>query len=83
MCVCLPSDIDGEITTDGAWSRSQWVGSTKENTSSLDSITTLEDDGGDWARIHVLDETGKEWLVRKIGICIDYLLESVCRGRRG
>lgn len=77
MCVCLPSDIDGEITTDGTWSRSQWVGSTEKDTSSLDSITTLEDDGGDWAGVHVLDETSEEWLVREIGICKAYLLDLV------
>ena len=66
----VTSDINGEITTDGTWSRSQWVGSTEKDTSGLDSITTLEDDGGDWAGVHVLDETGEEWLVREIGIVL-------------
>ena len=60
--------LNGEVTTDGTWSRSQWVGGTEENTSGLDGVTALEDDGGDWARVHVLDETGEEWLVGEIGV---------------
>ena len=49
----VASDIDGVVTTDGAWGGGQWVGGTEENAAGLDGVLALPDHGADWARVHV------------------------------
>jgi hypothetical protein len=49
----VAADINGEVTTDGAWSGGSWVGGTEEDTASLDGVTAFPDHGADWAGSHV------------------------------
>lgn len=72
----IASDIDGVVTTDGTWGRGQWVGGTEEGTTGLDGITSFPDHGADWARVHVVDKTSKEWLVGEISIVLLEVLLS-------
>lgn len=58
----VSADGNGKVSSDGSWSGSQWVGSTKQSSSSLDGIGTLPDHGTDRTGVHVLDETSEERL---------------------
>lgn len=62
----ISADGNGVVTSNGAWSRGEWVGGSQERSSSLDGVGSLPDHGTDWARVHVLDETGEKWLRREV-----------------
>lgn len=58
------------VTTNGTDWRLQGVGSTKHDTSSLDSIKTLPYHGNNGSRGHVLDEAREERLALEVGIML-------------
>ncbi|KAH3660255.1 hypothetical protein OGAPHI_007460 [Ogataea philodendri] len=58
----VSAHVQGEVTSDGTWSRLQWVGGTKQNSSLLDDILTFPNGGQDWAREHVRQQGWEEWL---------------------
>jgi len=62
----VASNIDGVVTTDGSWGRSERVGGTEESAAGLDGITSFPDHSADWSAGHVLDESWEERLLRKI-----------------
>lgn len=64
----IATDINGVITTDGARSRLQRVGSTKDGTSLLDNILTFPDGSENRSRTHVVQETREERLLLKISV---------------
>lgn len=66
----VSANSDGKVSSDGTWGRGQWVGSTKQGSSSLDGIGSLPYHGTDRSGIHVLDETGEERLRRKIFVVL-------------
>ena len=49
----IAADIDSVVTTDGAGSRGQGVGSTQDGAASLDGVLALPDHGADGAAQHV------------------------------
>ena len=49
----VSADVNGEVTTDGAWGGCEWVGGAENGAASLDNVTALPDHGADWARVHV------------------------------
>ncbi len=50
----VAANVNGVVEANGAWGGSEWVGSTKDETASLDNLTALPDHGANWARSHVL-----------------------------
>ena len=54
------SDKNARIT----WKRGLWVGLAEHHTAHFDDVLALPDHGADWARVHVLDESGEETLER-------------------
>jgi hypothetical protein len=44
---------NGEVTTDGARLRGEWVGGTEDLAAGLDDLTALPDHGADGAAAHV------------------------------
>jgi hypothetical protein len=64
----VAANIDGKVTTDGARGRGKRVGGTKEDTASLDGITSLPNHGGDRAAQHVLNQAGEERLLLEVGV---------------
>jgi hypothetical protein len=54
-------------------SRGKWVGSTKDDTASLDSIGTLPDHRDDGARVHVGDQPREEGFAGEISIVYEIL----------
>lgn len=49
----VAADVDGKVTSDGAWGRGQGVGGSEESSALLDDVLALPDHSGDWARAHV------------------------------
>ena len=49
----VAADIDGEVTTDGAWCGGERVGGTEESAAGLDDVFALPDHGADGAAAHV------------------------------
>lgn len=49
----VSADIDGIVTTDGTWLRSERVGGTEDHTTGLAGITTFPDHSANWAGKHV------------------------------
>lgn len=49
----VSADVDGEVTTDGAWGGCEWVGGAEDGAAGLDDVTALPDHGADWAGVHV------------------------------
>jgi hypothetical protein len=64
----VSSNIDGIVTADSARGRIGRLGGTKHNATSLDSSKTLPDHADDRTGAHVIDQTSKESLGRKISI---------------
>ena len=54
--------LDGVVSSDGAGKRSLGVSFAKHHAAHLDDVQAFPDHGADWAGVHVLDQTGKEWL---------------------
>lgn len=50
---CTCRTYDGEVTTDGTWSRCKRVGGAEEGTAGLDGVTTLPDHCADGTAGHV------------------------------
>lgn len=62
----IASGLDAEVSADGSWGGSEWVGSSEHGTSLLDDVKSLPDHGDDWSRAHVLDEGWEEWFVLEV-----------------
>lgn len=54
--------LDGVVASDGAREGSLGIGLAKHHSSHLDDVEAFPDHGADWAGVHVLDQTGEEWL---------------------
>ena len=54
--------LDGVVSSDGAREGSLGIGLAKHHSSHLDDVEAFPDHGADWAGVHVLDQTGEEWL---------------------
>lgn len=66
----VASDLDGVVSSDGAGKRSLWVSFAKHHTAHLDDVQAFPNHGADWARVHVLDQTGEEWLGGQISVVL-------------
>lgn len=66
----ISANINGVVTTDGAWSRLKRVGGTEDGTTLLDNVLTLPDSSDDRTRGHVLQETWEERLGLKVSVVL-------------
>lgn len=66
----VATNIDGKVTTDGARSRGQGVGSSKDGATSLDDILTLPNGSNDRTRGHVLHEAREERLGLEVSVVL-------------
>ena len=65
-----PSNFDTVVSTDGSGQGFERIGLSHHLASNLDSIGTLPDHGTNRVASHVLDQTSKEGLVKKVKIVL-------------
>merc|ERR1719373_1046751 len=66
----VTSDLDTEISSDGAGGGVSRVGGSQHHTTSLDSVETLPHHRNHGAAGHVLDEPGEERLLGEISVVV-------------
>jgi hypothetical protein len=62
----VSSDINAEVSSDGAWLGLEWLGLSEHLSSGGDNVGSLPNHGNDWSAGHVLHEFWEEWKVGKI-----------------
>lgn len=62
----VSTHVNGKVTSNGTWSRLQWVGGTQDSSTLLDDVLTLPDSSQDWARQHVRQQGWEEWLLLQV-----------------
>lgn len=68
----VSTHVNGVVTSDGAWSRSQWVGGTQDGSTLLDNILTFPDGGQHWTRQHV----GQQGWEERLGLQVVVVLSQ-------
>ena len=56
----VAANMDAEVTTDSAWLRVEWLGSTEHLAASEDGVVTFPDHGADGAGGGVVDKSSEE-----------------------
>jgi hypothetical protein len=64
----VSADVNGVITTNGAWGRLKRVGGTKDGTTLLNNVLTLPDGSDDRTGSHVLQEAWEERLGLEVSV---------------
>lgn len=64
----VSSDLEGVVSSDGAWSGVLWLGLSEKDSSSLDGVGSLPDHLADWTHLHVGEETWEEWLALEVSV---------------
>jgi len=66
----VSSDLDAKVSTNGSWSRFQWVGGTKHLASGGDGFLALPNHADNGSTEHVVSELGEERLFNQIGVVL-------------
>jgi len=66
----VTSNLNAEVSTDGAWLGVLGVGLAKHDPAGLDNAGSLPDHWDDWSGAHVLDEAAEEWLGGEVGVVL-------------
>merc|ERR1719183_311969 len=66
----VSSNIKGEVTSDGAWVRFNWLGGAEESSTGLDGVQSFPDHSDDWTAHDVIDEVTEESLVFKVTVML-------------
>lgn len=64
----VSTHVNGKVTSDGTWSRLQWVGGTQDGSTLLHNVLTLPDGGENWTREHVGQQRWEEWLLLQVRV---------------
>lgn len=66
----VSTHVNSEVTSDGTWSRVQWVGGTQDSSTLLDNVLTFPDSSQDWAGQHVGQQAWEEWLGLQVVVVV-------------
>jgi len=66
----VSADVDAEVATDGSGARVGGLGGAEHLSAGGDNVVAVPDHGANGARAHVLDESGEEALLGKIGVVL-------------
>ena len=72
----VSSDVDAEVSSNGAWLWIEWLGGSEHLSSGLDGIVTLPDHAAHWSWGGVINESLEEWLWAQVSVVLLELLFS-------
>lgn len=64
----VSTHVNGKVTSDGTWSRVQWVGGTQNSSTLFDNVFTFPDSSQDWTGQHVRQQRWEEWFFLQVRV---------------